>query len=206
MSTPFDPRNLRLSDNDRANAMNTLGRAFADGRLSMTEYDERCQQIGAAQYRADLDPLFADIPFVTPQPANNEVAVYTRGQVEKAYRSSRNVRAGILGVATMVWIPVSAGLANFHEFFSLSIFLLPALWFVLYVLKPGPQEWYAPKPAKVERERMREIRMASAAYHAELQAQHTTELMQKRMQRKQLASELQMDAMQFARKSFDRFK
>ena len=62
MSSAFQPDHIRLSDAERADAMNALGHALGEGRLSLSEYDERCREVAAAQVRADLDPLFADIP------------------------------------------------------------------------------------------------------------------------------------------------
>ena len=44
-------RRVRISDAEREAAMASLGRAFAEGRLTVEEYDERVQEIGRASCR-----------------------------------------------------------------------------------------------------------------------------------------------------------
>ena len=53
---------MRVSDADRASTAERLRVAHDEGRLSLTEYDERLQQSYAAVVRADLDRLTGDLP------------------------------------------------------------------------------------------------------------------------------------------------
>lgn len=53
---------LRLSDDDREAAVRELGEHYATGRLTADEHEERTEQAWAAKTRADLAPLFRDLP------------------------------------------------------------------------------------------------------------------------------------------------
>lgn len=60
---------LRLSDAEREAALARLGEHYAEGRLDKDEYDERSDAIWTAKTRADLAPVFADLPApVRPRP------------------------------------------------------------------------------------------------------------------------------------------
>lgn len=54
--------NLRLSDNDRINALQALASHYAEGRLDYQEFDERTAAASTARINADLRPLFEDLP------------------------------------------------------------------------------------------------------------------------------------------------
>jgi hypothetical protein len=53
---------IRASDQERDAAVQRLQAAFAEGRLDDGEFDERMRAALAARTRADLAPLFADLP------------------------------------------------------------------------------------------------------------------------------------------------
>ncbi len=73
MSTPVpwhdfssDPRHpesasLRAADRDRAVVLSVLGDAYADGRLTKEEYDERATVATQARTLGELPPLLADL-------------------------------------------------------------------------------------------------------------------------------------------------
>lgn len=60
----------RASDNDRWRVQSRLNDAFAEGRLTREEWDERATAVTSAVTYADLDPLTADlpVPYVPPPP------------------------------------------------------------------------------------------------------------------------------------------
>ncbi|HEX2362868.1 MAG TPA: DUF1707 domain-containing protein [Jiangellaceae bacterium] len=63
---------LRIGDAEREHAAAALGEHYATGRLSKQEYEERAEQVWAARFQTDLEPLFADLP--SPwAPARTEV-------------------------------------------------------------------------------------------------------------------------------------
>jgi len=68
---PYNPRygaaggdhdRLRASDADRERTVDVLKAAFAEGRLTRQEYDERLDRVYAARTYADLAALSADLP------------------------------------------------------------------------------------------------------------------------------------------------
>lgn len=53
---------MRASDNDRWGVQSRLNDAFAEGRLTREEWDQRATALGTAATYADLDRLTADLP------------------------------------------------------------------------------------------------------------------------------------------------
>ncbi|WP_244930608.1 DUF1707 domain-containing protein [Nocardioides sp. W7] len=53
---------LRIGDAEREQAAAALGEHFAAGRLSTEEHGDRLDQVWSARTRADLVPLFHDLP------------------------------------------------------------------------------------------------------------------------------------------------
>nr|WP_042198406.1 DUF1707 domain-containing protein [Kibdelosporangium sp. MJ126-NF4]CEL23383.1 hypothetical protein [Kibdelosporangium sp. MJ126-NF4]CTQ96881.1 hypothetical protein [Kibdelosporangium sp. MJ126-NF4] len=62
-----DPDLLRIGTQERDEALQVLGDHFAHGRLPIAEYDDRVQKAVEAETRADLRPLFADLPLPHPK-------------------------------------------------------------------------------------------------------------------------------------------
>ena len=54
--------NMRVSDAERAEVADRLGRHFADGRLDQAEFDDRVSRAMAAKTVGDLRGLFDDLP------------------------------------------------------------------------------------------------------------------------------------------------
>jgi hypothetical protein len=77
---PIAGGNLRASDADRDQVATLLGTAYAEGRLSKDEHDERLEQLLRAKTFDDLLPLTADLVAVHPtraaEPTSN-VAIDT---------------------------------------------------------------------------------------------------------------------------------
>ncbi|WP_199434899.1 DUF1707 domain-containing protein [Qaidamihabitans albus] len=67
MSSQPDPDTLRIGTAEREEAGRVLGDHLAEGRLTMDEYEERAATAMAAHTRAELRPLFEDLP--APHPA-----------------------------------------------------------------------------------------------------------------------------------------
>ena len=61
---------IRASDNDRSRVQSVLNDAFADGRLSREEWEQRATALGGPVTYGELATLTADlpVPFVVPQP------------------------------------------------------------------------------------------------------------------------------------------
>jgi hypothetical protein len=57
-----DTPTMRAADNDRQAIVEQLARAHAEGRLDLTEFDDRVHRAWMAQTYADLAVLTADLP------------------------------------------------------------------------------------------------------------------------------------------------
>lgn len=53
---------VRIGNAEREEAMELLSRQFSEGRLNPDEFSERSAAVAAAVTRADLEPIFADLP------------------------------------------------------------------------------------------------------------------------------------------------
>ena len=58
---------LRISDADRAQALDLLSQQYAEGRLDKDEFDERSDAVWSAKTQGDLAPIFADLPWRSPE-------------------------------------------------------------------------------------------------------------------------------------------
>ena len=83
---PIAGGNLRASDADRDQVANLLSTAYAEGRLTIEEHEERVGQLMAAKTFDDLIPITRDLvvigtpsPLATPQPTNR-FTIDTTGQ------------------------------------------------------------------------------------------------------------------------------
>jgi uncharacterized protein DUF1707 len=65
---PIAGGNLRASDADRDQVATLLSTAYAEGRLSREEHDERIDQLMAAKTFDDLLPITRDLVIVGPPP------------------------------------------------------------------------------------------------------------------------------------------
>lgn len=65
---PPDPPGIRISDADRERAAGRLQQAMAEGRITVSELEERLAVVYAARYEADLLPPLADLPSEAPLP------------------------------------------------------------------------------------------------------------------------------------------
>jgi hypothetical protein len=57
-----DPGGVRIGDAERQRVVDMLGRHTGEGRLTLDEFSERAGQVYAAQTRADLEAVLADLP------------------------------------------------------------------------------------------------------------------------------------------------
>lgn len=64
---------VRIGDRERREVDTQLQKAYADGVLTMTEYEERSGRAWAARTRSELVPLTADLPDPEPDTAAPEV-------------------------------------------------------------------------------------------------------------------------------------
>ncbi|SCX22030.1 DUF1707 SHOCT-like domain-containing protein [Corynebacterium jeikeium] len=180
-------REIRISDVDRSDAISVLGEHFADGRLTMTEYEERVQQATAAVSEGELEKIFSDLPRL--EASRELVPYYSAREIDRMYRSGRNMRLGLL-LSTVIGSSALAMLVNsVWANSAILLLLIPLVFVLLYVMKVGPQSWYDPSPKQLERQRFRELKMQQRAQQA-----------QWKFERKQRTHQLTSSAMKFAQK------
>ncbi len=110
----FDPRSpqygaLRASDADRDIVHRALGAAYADGRLTREEFDQRSDAVLSARTLSELPVLLADL-VPTPGlggllPAPTEDAAALRDRAVAAYRSDRREATWAFVSASLIcWV------------------------------------------------------------------------------------------------------
>ena len=87
-------RNLRVGDGERDAVVEVLREAAAQGRLSMTELDERLDAALQARTYADLDPLVADLPVDPPSRRWSAGALQPQGPPPPGYSREDPLRLG----------------------------------------------------------------------------------------------------------------
>ncbi|WP_016698436.1 DUF1707 SHOCT-like domain-containing protein [Actinoalloteichus spitiensis] len=68
MGEPVSWSEMRASDGDRQRVAERLGKAQADGRLSVSEYDTRLRDALAARTYGELERLTTDLPAPSEEP------------------------------------------------------------------------------------------------------------------------------------------
>ena len=205
-ASPFDPANsMRLSDAEKTDAINDLARAVGEGRLSMEEFEERSDDVMRANTRRELVPLFADIPAVS----STEIKVYSRGEVERAYKAGKKPRLATALIGSMALtfaattcfvVSETAGTIALLSGVG-ALFLIPALWIMLYVAKIGPESWHQPSPRKIERQHRRELLQLTAQERAQQKALEQAQWAERRRQ----AGELTSEAMNLAKRKLEQW-
>ncbi len=122
-----DPRlpangGMRASDRDRAVIESVLADAFAEGRLSRSEYDDRAESALASRTLGELLPLVEDLP----------VARTTRSRIpEEAARAyAQNRRQAIWGflsaslICWVIWVATGFGGDGFNANFPWPLFVM----------------------------------------------------------------------------------
>jgi hypothetical protein len=119
---------LRASDAERETVVERLQVALSEGRLSVTEFDERARDAYAAMTRGDLAALTADLPEAELKPAVPE------------HRRCAELMIS-LGVLTVVWAVLSVlsgGLAPFLPVVPMGVWALVLLAGMFF--RDGPQD------------------------------------------------------------------
>lgn len=106
-----DPRKqLRVSDAERRDMVELLRHHYEEGRLTLTEYEERAEQAYGALVYADFDGLVNDLPVPAGAP-RPPVAPRLPGEskTEAGFRSHLNVYLVIMGFLVLIWAITSRG-------------------------------------------------------------------------------------------------
>lgn len=203
MGNVTNPFSMRLSDAERTDAVNDLAQALGEGRLTMDEFEERTDAVMQATTRRELAEVFMDIP----TKASSELKIYSQGEVARAYQSTRKPRLATAMVGSLGLL--FGAIASFGALSGVTaaltgtglLFLIPALWIMLYVAKVGPASWHQPSPRQIERQRMRELKAAGAEERAQMRALEQAQWAERRRQ----ASEITGDAMNLAKRKLEQW-
>lgn len=147
---------MRVSHAEREEAIEKLGSHFAEGRLTLNEYEARVDAVLAAQLDSDIDAQFHDLPML--QPGAALMPVYTGAEIERASTNSRRTKFGVVALTAVITSGLAAGIMN-----PMPLFFIPAVFVLVYLLQVGPKSWYQPSPRKLEKMRRKELR--SAQWH-----------------------------------------
>ena len=194
---------MRLSDAERTDAVNDLAQALGEGRLTMDEFEDRTDAVMQATTRRELADVFMDIP----TKASSELKIYSQGEVARAYKSTRKPRlaTALVGSLGLLFGAIASFGALSGDTAALTgtglLFLIPALWIMLYVAKVGPESWHRPSPRQIERQRMRELKAAGAEERAQMRALEQAQWAERRRQ----ASEITGDAMNLAKRKLEQW-
>jgi hypothetical protein len=99
-----DP-DLRVSQAERDEMVRVLAAHFADGRLTVEEYEERVEAALVARTGRDLEPLLADLPATDPAPAPAQ----TRRRREPGSVRPPLIPARLVAVAAVIVLAIAAG-------------------------------------------------------------------------------------------------
>jgi hypothetical protein len=100
---PRSPANavMRASDRDRAVIETVLADAFAEGRLTRVEYDERLSAALSSRTLGDLVPLVQDLPVARAHRSSSE-DLHARA-VRKWEADRREALLGLIGLSALLW-------------------------------------------------------------------------------------------------------
>ena len=100
---PRSPANgtIRASDRDRAVIEAVLADAFAEGRITRVEYDERTEAALASRTLGDLVPLVEDLP-VARAPRSSTGDFHDQA-VRTWERDRREALLGLIGLSALLW-------------------------------------------------------------------------------------------------------
>jgi hypothetical protein len=145
---------LRASDLDRSVALDTLGEAYADGRLDREEYDARVATVQASKTMGELVPLLRDL-------APDSVPVDVRQQALSSYRADRREAFFAFVIASTItwaiWLYSALHGDSFHPGFPWPVFVSLFTGVNLARTIANKQQILEQKRAKLERKRRKEL-------------------------------------------------
>ncbi|GGN57408.1 hypothetical protein GCM10010112_10300 [Actinoplanes lobatus] len=113
---------MRAGDSDRQKVADQLKAALDEGRLDLSEYDDRVQRAYAAKTYGDLDGLLDDLPGTIPVEKSQVVPREGVSEPVAKPASKHQGRSGFPGmlgvfvVCTLVWAMSSLGSGELQYF------------------------------------------------------------------------------------------
>jgi hypothetical protein len=121
---PRSPANgaMRASDRDRAVIESVLADAFAEGRITRAEYDERTEAVLASRTLGELVPLVRDLP-VFQGPRSDIPAEAARAYVHERRQAVWGFLSASL-ICWVIWFATSWGGGGFNPQFPWPLFVM----------------------------------------------------------------------------------
>ena len=114
---------MRASDRDRAVIETVLADAFAEGRITRAEYDERADAVIASRTLGELMPLVADLP-VTRAPSSTIPEAAGRAYVQARRQAVWGFLSASL-ICWVIWVATSiGGLDDWNPQFPWPLFVM----------------------------------------------------------------------------------
>jgi hypothetical protein len=112
MAMGADAGSIRASDGDRSRAQSLLNDAYADGRLTQPEWEERATTLAGPVTHADLARLTADLPspYVVPYPGPAQAPAYLGPWTSQPTTNGLAIGSLACGIGQVVGGPI-AGVA-----------------------------------------------------------------------------------------------
>lgn len=120
---------IRIGTAEREHALEALTQHFSDGRLTVTEFDERSGQIAAATTRGQLDTVFSDLPSLSPSTPSRVAPEPVDVDRDKTWRNTVMAVIPFVALALFFVVPID----NSWLFFL----LIPATAAILFGGKDG---------------------------------------------------------------------
>jgi Domain of unknown function (DUF1707) len=153
---------IRISATERADAITALGEHHASGRLTLTEYELRCQRTTDAVVRGEIEVLFEDLPAPHPD-LSSAVAPRRPIQIHPEWPGGRgDTRASkvmdAIGVLTLlVGLPVAIVLTvvagMWWMFIAVAVVAVVAMVLGVAFMKPTSMKPTGMKPTAMEPEK-----------------------------------------------------
>ncbi|WP_433870650.1 DUF1707 SHOCT-like domain-containing protein [Saccharopolyspora sp. CA-218241] len=141
----------RASDRDRERSAERLRVALDEGRLTLTEYDERLRQAYAAVTLGELAPITSDLPAPAPEPPaepalDEQAKEVAKRKRDKEWREWASVTVVLVGI----WLFTSIASGGLNFFWP----LIPSgIWALVLVAGMISGEDVAEQRKKLEKKR-----------------------------------------------------
>lgn len=168
-----DPRvkanaGLRAGDADREVVLRVLGDAYADGRLSRDEHDDRASRVAAARTFGDLRPILADLVPTTPavvsagsELVNARPEDLQRMAVREWESDRRSAILAFIGptlICWAVWVATAFGDGGFEPYFPWPLIVMAATGFHLVRTLVSREELVRAEHQRLQRRQAKALR------------------------------------------------
>jgi hypothetical protein len=134
---------MRAGDSDRKAVADQLKSALDEGRLDLSEYDERLQKTYSAKTFADLDGLLDDLPGTVP-PQHSQVQPAATQAPEAAAAPARSTAnqvarwvgpyGGVILICVLIWAITSASAGH-------TVYFWP-IWMLIPLVLGVAGQWF----------------------------------------------------------------